>query len=485
MSLRSLVLPVCVAAFLVWPGCKKQAPPKPPRPPRRVPAPASPAPPPPVSMRPRLKAPPGTPEHLAKAFEALGSEDPAKRADAARRLAAAEQEAAFAASQLARLLNDQTEVKIRAVQALTGGKGPESETAILITTTPGEMAGYALAKMGDRGRRPLTDALRSSRPAVRRNAARAFGRMRIRDVRLARPLAERLKDPDIGVRRAAAASLGHFGSPDVEEALREALDDPEVRDVAVVSYATIGGEKVTDELIGMMKTDDVKFLCGLVRALGTIKRTDKIFEPLGRAIRNERLPEVRRAAAWALGRRADKRTTGYLLSRTNDPDPGARREVFMALARIADRKALGPLAKAARDKTWDMELRRACVRALGAMRTLAALREVAAIALAVQKQEAELRRVAVAVLGLTGDRQAIATLVEALRDPNQVVRRQAAGGLARFGDRAVLPLIRAMRKMPTDEGKRLIADTLKAITEQDLGPDPAVWYKWYRTRKRR
>jgi len=483
MSLRCLALPVCVAALLVWPGCKKKAPPKPAPPPRPAPAPSP--PPPSVRVRPRLKAPPGTPEHLAKAFEALRADDPAVRADAARRLATAEEKAAFAASQLARLLNDETEVKIRAVQALTGDEGPEGETSVLITTTPGEMAGYALAKMGDRGRRPLTDALRSSRPAVRRNAARAFGQMRVRDVRLARTLATRLKDPDIGVRRAAAASLGHFGSPEVLGALRKALDDPEVRDVAVISYAIIGGEKVVDELIGMMETDDVKFLCGLVRALGTIKRTDRIFEPLGRAIRNERLPEVRKAAAWALGRRADKRTTGYLLSRTNDPDRQVRREVFIALARIADRKALAPLAKAARDKTWDMELRRACLRALGEMRTLAALREVAAIARAVRKQEAEMRRVAVAVLGLSGDRQAIAPLIEALRDPNRAVRRQAAGGLAHFGDAAVLPLIRALRKMPTDEGRRVIADTLKAITKQDLGPDPAVWYKWYRTRKRR
>jgi hypothetical protein len=101
-------------------------------------------------------------------------------------------------------------------------------------------------------------------------------------------------------------------------------------------------------------------------------------------------------------------------------------------------------------------------------------------------------------LGEAKDKNAIPVLIEALNDPNQYVRGEAACSLGEIGSMdAVDPLIEALIKYshrfltvkePSDEEGKDLASfylALEKLTGQKLGSDAAKWKKWQQEERER
>lgn len=154
----------------------------------------------------------------------------------------------------------------------------------------------------------LAERLESPNPDVRREAALALGRSRLREEEKekVRELLGALlrRDPEALVRSAAAASLGRLDGEAGVALLSEGLKDPEamVRADVCRGLGATGAESAVEPLVGALKRDaDVDVRCAAARALGNF-RGAKARRALLEALEADR-PAVR-TAAWQALRRA-------------------------------------------------------------------------------------------------------------------------------------------------------------------------------------
>ncbi len=111
-----------------------------------------------------------------------------------------------------------------------------------------------------------------------------------------------LRDSDLSVRIAAAWALGMIEHRDAVEALSEHAADPDVRMRRTVAWAlgTIEDRSAIATLTRMLADAEPAVRIQAARALGAIEDAEAI-PALLRLLENDRNPEVRRAAAAALG----------------------------------------------------------------------------------------------------------------------------------------------------------------------------------------
>ena len=189
-------------------------------------------------------------------------------------------------------------------------------------------------------------------------------------------------------------------------------------------------------------------------------------------------------AAFVLAGLGDERGVAILISELEDTEPGSRvveapdtgpgqvvADRYLAallLGELRERRAVPALIAATRDESINYRAA-SSLGEIGDASALPALREMAAIApeqrvfagygiaalrasdgfdiledVAVSDRQWTKRRHAVELAGKTLDRRAIPMLLRALRDdPHPNVRVSAVRSLARIGDRAVLPALRA------------------------------------------
>jgi HEAT repeat protein len=121
-------------------------------------------------------------------------------------------------------------------------------------------------------------------------------------------------------------------------------------------------------------------------------------------------PDVRRNAAWVLGRQRDIRIVEPLLAAVNDEDADVRVRVMEALGNVKDARVIAPL-----------------MTALG------------------HDSDAEVRACAARSLGNSEDPQAVDSLIGGLADSDGLVRTASAGALGAIPDaRAIQPLVTAL-----------------------------------------
>jgi HEAT repeat protein len=271
--------------------------------------------------------------------------------------------------------------------------------------------------------------LADTRPAVRRSAAFALGRIGSDALVKAPALAKALHDSDPSVRAMAAEALG---------------------DIALALHG--GGLSVWD-------------------AAGPV---------LGKALTDEADPSVRRAAAYALGTFRDRAEAllPELRNALHDSDAGVRRQAARALGRLGE--AAGAAVKDLSDLVNDSDVlvRRNAVTALGSI-GLPAARPAVRPMLDLLKRESDgvVRRAALhELVGLVGaaDRSVASEFYPLLSGDDPEAAFSAAFILANMGGPDAAPALPLLRKTLLEEDEQLQALAAAALGAMGVDAAPAV-----------
>ncbi|HEX8672643.1 MAG TPA: M56 family metallopeptidase [Longimicrobium sp.] len=223
-----------------------------------------------------------------------------------------------------------------------------------------ETAVWALGEIESRTAVPaLSSVLREGDAAMRRVAAWALGQIEAAEAVPA--LAAALRDSDREVRETAVWALGEIESADAVPALTTVLGDPDprVRNQAAWALGQIEAESGVAPLSRVLQGDsDAGVRQTAAWALGEIERESAM--PALTAALRDRVPAVRATAAWAIGQIEPDRAPAELNALLRDDDQSVRANALWALGQTRDVAAIEPLL---RDP--NPEVRRAAARALG------------------------------------------------------------------------------------------------------------------------
>jgi len=337
--------------------------------------------------------------------------------------------------------------------------------------------GQQLGIIGAPALSPLLRAMQDPDASVRQGAAQALGRIGGPETVAALMVA--LADPSDDVRQESALTLGGLGDPSAGQALAAALEDDEplVREAAAVSLGSLGGTGGVDALVRTLADESADVasaaafsLCrlgwpGAVETILTLSQRnpeedegygfgdygffDEALSALTEAgtsavpaclaaLSHENLM-VRRVAIKVLGGSSDPRAVEPLMACLTDADPAVRAGGADALAQMGLPEVVDALL-AALDASND-KLRLMAVEVLGQSGDERAIEPLHALK---SEEGTPLARAVVEAVGRLVPPD-IETLIAALKDPKEAVRRDAAQALAWRGDvRAAGPLLDAL-----------------------------------------
>jgi cellulose synthase operon protein C len=306
---------------------------------------------------------------------------------------------------------------------------------------------------------PLIGKIQDGQASVRRAVTRALGQLG--DARASAALVLAVRDADESVRKSAVDALGRLGSAEAVPALVALVRDDTsaiVRTAAVRALARIQAGAAVDALVGVLGDPGLGSLAeqSLLDvgsfALSALERC--VESPTNRAsvagcVRvlarigpNRGLPLIRDAwhkgavsaevALEALGELGDPRALPLVLERLGDPEPRVRRAAIDASGALLDPhqpdgRAVGPILDVldrARDRAAE---RRTLVALLGRTGSRAGVPTL--VALAKGADSLALRLVAIEALGRVGPAGQDAVLLGALEDEHPNVRFDAAVAL--------------------------------------------------------
>jgi len=346
-----------------------------------------------------------------------------------------------------------------------------------------ELAVRALGHIGDLKAVPgLISALDDAEAHVRSIAAVALGGMK--DAKALPALLRRLRDEDADVRAKAVEALGEVaGANPANAAVRNAIaglmaalkdGDRTVRRNAAVALAGAGG-MAAGPLVKALRDKDTREIAGAILPAvgipgiialieGMRDKNEERRQQLIQAFRHfggDKVPQpireaaavfltramddpdqnVRRSAVLALGAMRDPGASGTLLmALLNDGDPLMRRNAADALGMLADAGAVRGLVAALHEENADVAER--VVRALSDIGPPA----VPALLAALKDESRLVRRRAARALGRSGNRGAVAALIETMqKDTDWLVRGNATAALAAIGPMAAPELIKLLR----------------------------------------
>ncbi|AQL43085.1 phycocyanin alpha phycocyanobilin lyase [Halorientalis sp. IM1011] len=163
------------------------------------------------------------------------------------------------------------------------------------------------------------------------------------------------------------------------------------------------------------------------------------------------VPELRMAAANALGELGKTDVLPTLLESLDDPDPRVRARVARACGRLEDARATDALIERLSDPK--AEVRREAAEALGAIGNRQAL---TALLDMFDDERGPIRRIAVGAMGNFGDARPVEGLVSALSDDDASVRRAA-----------VYSIIELLSNVPTDQSHEIRETVVEQLNRTD------------------
>jgi HEAT repeat protein len=433
---------------------------------------------------------------------------------------------------IALLEGDDPQSQSRAMSALWCLEDPRAVELLLVvfqnppTVHARGHAADTLAAIGDRRAvEPLLQAIKDgSDPDVIHAAARALGQLG--DPRAVEPLIAIMNRAPEKWASSIVGPLGGLQDPRAVEPLLALIDKPNdvVAERAIAALGQIGGKQAAIGLLESRRTWQGKSTHEL-RAAGfspyhllhleqALVATGEAAVDLLLAELNDPKSPIRIVAARLLGEIGDRRAVDPLLAATGERDYDLRSQAIDALGRLGDPRvaariaafldnnasalnaaralaslqppAYDPLYKALKHESWDVRVEAA--RALGEQgdgTTLATLIElyprenirdeyalsrpgqvrrsilqafresgtgehVPFLIEALKDPEVEVRREAVYPLGRIGDPRAVPALIKLLNDPRPLVVKDAAIALGKIGDaRAVGPLVKLLARQAT------------------------------------
>jgi len=268
-------------------------------------------------------------------------------------------------------------------------------------------AADALVELGDlRAVEPLIKALQDRELSVRTHAAANLGK--VFDKRAIKPLVDSLQDKDWSVRKNAAESLGKIGDNIAVEPLIQALQDKEWYGYVSISAAEalgkIGDKRAAVPLIKMLQDGDADVIVRMcaITALGELG-DEKALKPIIEALQDKD-SKVRLSALEALEKFDDERATAPLLEAQQDNDFKVRQNATELLGKISKKSE-----KAVQNGKIQIMLS-----IFGTLCVLGEAENAAAIILALENTEPQVRMHAAEILGDCGIRQSVAVLVKRL-----------------------------------------------------------------------
>jgi HEAT repeat protein len=300
----------------------------------------------------------------------------------------------------------------------------------------------------------LATALEKDTPRVRAAVAHALGSMP--DVQAAQLLTQALYDSEPWVRYFAAIGLGRQGHrPAVRALIRLAESDPAVHVAAAAldALASIGGEAAVNALGTVAVNGGERGLAAL-RALGRVPSAAAV-EILQRALRNSDTA-VRVIAVDALAAQGSAEAIGALAwTATADVDVDIARRAIHGLRDVANRRpsAARQAVAALVEMLRDPMRRDEALEALGRLAPSA----VPHLTEAAGAADSVVKRRILEAVGRYADPAASATLRRALSDEDPAVRRIAIASLARVGARGLNQRLTSIAQSDPSPGVRQAA----------------------------
>lgn len=308
-------------------------------------------------------------------------------------------------------------------------------------------AAEALGQMrSERAVEPFVDALEDKDEFVRWIATKALGE--IKSDKTSGTFVNMLGDKSRFVRREAAKALGGVGSEETLDPLVLALSDEDefVRKTAVESLGEIKSEKAAKTLINKLQDNSHLVRLEAAKALGTMK-VRKAISPLLFALGDENR-FVRKEAANALGQLECEKVLDPLIRIFKSQDPFTRQGAVRALGQInpygipdcISNQIFDFIDNALKDE--DKLVRKETAKALQSLSESRSERAFESLISALDNEDDEVRRLAAGSLNLFDCEKAIPPLVSALKSRDATVRRFAADTLGQIkSKKALQPLI--------------------------------------------
>ncbi|MBF0525451.1 MAG: HEAT repeat domain-containing protein [Deltaproteobacteria bacterium] len=277
-----------------------------------------------------------------------------------------------------------------------------------------------------------------------------------------------LGDVEENVRYAAVEAIGRIGAVEAIQLLLDILGDEWARYPAVESLGLLGAREAVPYLLEIFEADEwVRHV--VIEALGNIGDPGQIDFLLQQLTSDNEM--ILQAAFTSLAKIEQKQPSGILdriqemgidaeeiiTSSLMTHEPDVRISAIWSLGLIGQERHLSLLLELLSE--LDEDVREAARRALVGFGS----RQIDAILLQYPKQEPEVQKILLDILGEIGDKKAISLVSEALERGNDAMREAAAKTLAVFKDRSVVDLLIPHLNDPNSSVRSACAYTLGTL----------------------
>lgn len=266
----------------------------------------------------------------------------------------------------------------------------------------------------------------------------------------------------------AAASVGFAQAP-VQEHLRDLQSSlPAVRRQAALALGRSAEKSAGPALIQALKDPQPEVRREAARALGAIKEVSAA-PALAAALRDAD-KNVRSCAAFALGEIRDPASAEALLTALGDPEWTVRDQAAWALRELHEPKLAAPLAALLKQANADEP------HVAWLLRNLGSAAAVEPLAPLLRDADAGTRARAVRVLGELPGTAAAGPLLTALKDADPAVRRAAVEVLIRSKDERAPQALEEMLAQEKDASVRQMAEPL--LRAASAPAELAAWWSF-------